>query len=62
LFTVHDTAVFAVPETVAANVLELPNKTVDEVGETATVIGAALTTTPTELPVTAPFPGCRTAN
>jgi hypothetical protein len=54
--------VFAVPETVAANVLELPNKTVDEVGETATVIGAALTTTPTELPVTAPFPGCRTAN
>lgn len=60
-FTSQITAVLAEPLTVAVNDLLAPNGTVAEVGERVTVMGAVFTVTETELPVTAPLPGCRTA-
>ena len=60
-FTRHVTAVLVVPLTVAVNALLAANRTVAEVGEMVTVIGAAFTVTETEFPVTAPLPGCLTA-
>jgi hypothetical protein len=61
-FTNQVTAVFAVPVTVATKALLVPNNTLAVVGEIETVIGAAVTLTEMLLPVTAPSPGCRTAN